>query len=78
MENREIANREIALILLNMQLDMDYADYLSESDSCLEVELLAKEIGNLKDKDSSLFYVLENIALQNRDITILVDGTEEE
>ena len=78
MENREIANREIALILLNMQMDMDYADYLSESDSCLEVELLAKEIGNLKDKDSSLFYVLENIALQNRDITILVDGTEEE
>lgn len=69
-------NKEIALILLNMQLDMDYADCLTESH--LEVELLAKEIGNLKDKDSSLFYVLENIALQNKDITILVDGTEEE
>lgn len=68
--------KEMSLILLNMQMDMDYADCLTESH--LEVELLAKEIGNLKDKDSSLFYVLENIALQNKDITILVDGTEEE
>ena len=68
-------NREIALILLNMQLDMDYADtkqYGKET-----VYILEEEIATLKKKDSPLFYVLENIATINEDVAILVDGTEE-
>ena len=67
--------REIALILLNMQLDMDYADtkqYGKET-----VDILEEEIATLKKKDSPLFYVLENIATINEDVAILVDGTEE-
>ena len=69
-------NREIALILLNMQLDMDYADtkqYGKET-----VDILEEEIATLKKKDSPLFYVLENIATINEDVAILVNGTEEE
>lgn len=69
-------NREIALILLNMQLDMDYAD--TKQYGKMETDKLEEEIATLRQKDSSLFYVLENIAMQNDNITILVDGTEEE
>ena len=68
-------NREIALILLNMQLDMDYAD--TKQYGKMEVDVLEEEIATLKQKDSSLFHVLENIAIQNDDVAILVDGTEE-
>lgn len=68
-------NREIALILLNMQLDMDYAD--TKQYGKMEVDILEEEIAILKKKDSSLFYVLENIAMENADVAILVDGTEE-
>ena len=68
-------NREIALILLNMQLDMDYAD--TKQYGKMEVDVLEEEITTLKQKDSSLFHVLENIAIQNEDVAILVDGTEE-
>ena len=49
-------NREIALILLNMQLDMDYAD--TKQYGKMEVDILEEEIATLKKKDSSLFYVL--------------------
>ncbi len=69
-------NREIALILLNMQLDMDYED--TKQYGKMETDKLEEEIDTLRQKDSSLFYVLENIAMQNDNITILVDGTEEE
>lgn len=69
-------NREIATILLNMQLDMDYAD--TKQYGKMETDKLEEEISTLRQKDSSLFYVLENIAMQNDNITILVDGTEEE
>ena len=69
-------NREIALILLNMQLDMDYGD--TKQYGKMAVDMLEEEITTLKQNDSSLFYVLENIAMQNEDVTILVDGTEEE
>ena len=69
-------NREIALILLNMQLDMDYAD--TKQYGKMETDKLEEDIATLRQKDSSLFYVLENIAMQNDDVTILVDGTEEE
>ena len=69
-------NREISTILLNMQLDMDYAD--TKQYGKMETDKLEEEISTLRQKDSSLFYVLENIAMQNDNITILVDGTEEE
>lgn len=69
-------NREIALILLNMQLDMDYAD--TKQYGKMETDKLEEDIATLRQKDSSLFYVLENIAMQNDDVAILVDGTEEE
>ena len=69
-------NREIALVLLNMQLDMDYAD--TKQYGKMETDKLEEEISTLRQKDSSLFYILENIAMQNDNITFLVDGTEEE
>ena len=69
-------NREIALILLNMQLDMDYAD--TKQYGKMETDILETEIATLRQKDSSLFYVLENIAMQNDDVAILINGTEEE
>lgn len=68
-------NREIAIILLNMQIDMDYAD--TKQYGKIETDILETEIATLRQKDSSLFYVLENIAMQNDDVAILVDGTEE-
>ena len=69
-------NRKIALILLNMQLDMDYAD--TKQYGKMETDILENEISILREKDSSLFHVLENIAMQNDDVAILINGTEEE
>lgn len=68
-------DREITLILLNMQLDMDYAD--TKQYGKMETDMLEDEIATLRKKDSSLFYVLENIAMQNDNVRILVDGTED-
>lgn len=69
-------NREIALILFNLQLDMDYAD--AKPYGKMEVNMLEKDIAMLRKDDSPLFYVLENIAMQNDDVTILINGTEED
>lgn len=69
-------DREIALILFNMQLDMDYADAMPYGKK--EVDMLEEEIALLKKKDSPLFHVLENIAMENDNVTILIDGTEED
>lgn len=71
-----MSDRELAVILYNMQLDMDYGDakpYGKQS-----VDMLEEEITVLREKDSSLYYVLENIARQNSEVSILIDGTEEE
>ena len=59
-ENME--DREIALILFNMQLDMDYGDAKPYGKE--EVDMLEEEIATLRKKDSPLFYVLENIILR--------------
>lgn len=71
-----MTDREISLILLNMQLDMDYAD--TKQYGKMETDILEKEVSILREKDSSLFHVLENIAMQNDDVAILINGTEEE
>ncbi len=55
---------EIANILHNMSLDMDYAD----DEYNEEIELLTKEIEKLKDQDSPLYYTLERIAENNKDM----------
>lgn len=69
-----MSDREIALILINMQLDMDYEDVKPYGKK--EADILEKEIITLRENDSALYYVLENIAMQNDDVKILVDGTE--
>ena len=71
-----MTDREISLILLNMQLDMDYAD--TKQYGKMETDILETEVSILREKDSSLFHVLENIAMQNDDVAILINGTEEE
>jgi hypothetical protein len=70
-----MTDREIALILLNMSLDMDYEDY---DDSKQVMDNLEEDIATLREKDSSLFYVLKIIAMQNKSIRILADETEDD
>lgn len=69
-------DRELAKILLNMQTDMDYADTKEYAKSA--IDKLEEEIAVLRLNKSYIFCVLENIALQNDDVTILTDETEED
>lgn len=55
--------QEIANIIYNMSLDMDYADYIEFAEE--EIETLAQEIESSGD---SLKQALEIIALQNSDM----------
>ena len=55
---------KIANILHNMSLDMDYADDEYES----EIDALDEEICGLKLNDSPLYYALERIAENNKDM----------
>lgn len=68
-------DRKIALILLNMSLDMDYEDY---DDGKQVMDNLEEDIATLREKDSSLFYVLKIIAMQNKHMRILADETEDD
>ena len=61
-----MTEERIARILYNMNLDMDYADYLDLAEE--EISILTKEIHDVHEKHISLFNVLENIALQNEDM----------
>lgn len=70
-----MTDREIALILLNMSIDMDYEDY---DDGKQVMDNLEEDIATLREKDSSLFYVLKIIAMQNKSIRILEDETEDD
>ena len=70
-----MTDREIALILLNMSLDMDYEDY---DDGKQVMDNLEEDIATLREKDSSLFYVLKIIAMQNKHMRILADETEDD
>ena len=65
-----MTDREIALILLNMSLDMDYEDY---DDGKQVMDNLEEDIATLREKDSSLFYVLKIIAMQNKHMRSLIN-----
>ena len=50
-------------VLFNMSLGLDYADGADSHKE--ELGILEAEIKEIKDKDKSLYYVLESIAEQN-------------
>ena len=54
---------EIANILYNMSLDMDYMD--AEEHWETEIDLFKIEIDKLKENDNVLYHVLEAIAFNN-------------
>lgn len=57
----------IARILYNMALDMDYNDYIEESE--LEIEFITKELQAAKEAEmDGLLNILEQIALSNEDM----------
>ena len=58
METYNIAN-----ILYNMSLDMDYMD--AEEHWETEIDLLKIEIDKLKENDNVLYHVLEAVAFNN-------------
>lgn len=51
----------MARVLYNMSLDMDYNDYLEDSEN--EIDIIKKELESIKE--SSLYNCLENIAMDN-------------
>lgn len=59
----EIGSREIADILYNMSLDMDYMDSAEHFET--EINLIKIEIDKLKSADNVLFHVLEAVACNN-------------
>lgn len=63
MNKCEITTNEIADILYNMSLDMDYMD--SEEHWGTEINCLKIEIDKLKEKDNVLYHALEAIAFNN-------------
>lgn len=73
-----MSEREIAVILLNLSLDMDYGDYFSEyGEGKRAVDALEEEITILKLQKASLYPVLKELACRKSDVTILVDGYSE-
>lgn len=56
---------EICNVLFYMSLGLDYADGADSHKEDLDV--LEKEVKEIKDNDKSLYYVLESIAEQNED-----------
>ena len=53
---------EMCNVLFNMSLGLDYAASHKE-----ELDILETEINEIKNKDKSLYYVLESIVEQNKD-----------
>lgn len=51
---------EMCNVLFNMSLGLDYADGAGSHKE--ELDILEAEIKEIKDKDKSLYYVLESIA----------------
>lgn len=65
---------EIARILVNMSLDMDFMDYAEGSEEGILV--VEEELESLKEADSYLYDVLEKIAYKNQDSTDLLSEME--
>lgn len=59
-------SEQIANILINMSLDMDYADYLEHYQE--SIENLATEINSLLIRCPELYSALEMIALKNSEL----------
>lgn len=64
----------ICSILFNMSLGMDYANSVDNYKE--DIDILEKEINEIKDNDKSLYYVLENIAEQNKDFENLLVNSD--
>lgn len=60
---QEMQSEQIANILVNMSLDMDYADYMEYYEQ--SIENLATEINSLLIRCPELYTALEMIALKN-------------
>ena len=60
---QEMPSEQIANILINMSLDMDYADYLEHYDE--SIKKLASSIDSLLIRCPELYTALEMIALKN-------------
>lgn len=71
----ELSVKSIANILYNMSLDMDYADALDTYD--VEIDIISKEIEELKSRNSSLYFALENIANENQNMIDWVQSLSE-
>ena len=57
-----------------MSLGMDYANSVDNYKE--DIDILEKEINEIKDNDKSLYYVLENIAEQNKDFENLLVNSD--
>lgn len=55
---------EMCNVLFNMSLGLDYADGADSNKE--ELDILETEIKEIKDKDKSLYYVIESIAEQSK------------
>lgn len=60
---QEMQSVQIANILINMSLDMDYADYLEHYQE--SIDNLAESIDSLLIRCPELYTVLEMIAIKN-------------
>ena len=61
-----MSTKEIANILYNMSLDMDYADYIEHAAE--EIECMTEEIETIKASSPCLIQALEIIASNNADM----------
>ena len=70
-----VTTHQMADILYNMSLDMDYMDYEEHWQN--EINRIKNEIEMLKEFDSVLFYTLEMIAFSNMNYLGLLTGRSE-
>lgn len=64
MGNNEV--KRIANILFNMSLGMDYDTFADDYKD--DMEMLTESVGKLAKKDDPLYYVLQNVAGNNKEM----------
>ena len=74
-ERYGVTTHQMADILYNMSLDMDYMDY--EEHWQHEIKCIKNEIEMLKEFDSVLYHTLEIIAFSNMNCLGLLTGNNE-